>query len=271
MSPRRAGDARGVRMRCAFQSAVLLLAACVRRRPIRLRRMTPVAAARITWWSRPRASPTPRRGSAGAGDRHRPRRRSSAARPATSPNCCASTPASTSAATAAPARPTAVFIRGAESNHTLVLVDGVRINPGHHRPRPALQNILPRMIERIEVVKGPRSALYGTRRDRRRDQRDHAPRRAGRLDRPKPATATTTRAQASLNGGFGHGAAVETRPRRRVARQRRLPDPHDRRHRPRLREPERARRSCAPTLVPAEARAAALARRRARPSTRTSS
>ena len=30
-----------------------------------------------------------------------------------------------------PGQTTAVFIRGAESNHTLVLLDGVRINPGH--------------------------------------------------------------------------------------------------------------------------------------------
>ena len=60
-----------------------------------------------------------------------------------------------------PGQTTAVFIRGAESNHTLVLVDGVRINPGTIG-LSALQNIPPSLIERIEVVKGPRSALYGT-------------------------------------------------------------------------------------------------------------
>jgi vitamin B12 transporter len=60
-----------------------------------------------------------------------------------------------------PGQTTAVFIRGAESNHTLVLVDGVRINPGTIG-LAALQNIPPSLIERIEVVKGPRSALYGT-------------------------------------------------------------------------------------------------------------
>jgi len=60
-----------------------------------------------------------------------------------------------------PGQTTAVFIRGADSNHTLVLVDGVRINPGTIG-LAALQNIPPGMIERIEVVKGPRSALYGT-------------------------------------------------------------------------------------------------------------
>jgi vitamin B12 transporter len=60
-----------------------------------------------------------------------------------------------------PGQTTAVFIRGADSNHTLVLVDGVRINPGTIG-LAALQSIDPSTIERIEVVKGPRSALYGT-------------------------------------------------------------------------------------------------------------
>ena len=41
------------------------------------------------------------------------------------------------------------------------MIDGVRINPGTIG-LPALQNIPPDTIERIEVVKGPRSALWGT-------------------------------------------------------------------------------------------------------------
>ena len=60
-----------------------------------------------------------------------------------------------------PGQTTAVFIRGANSNQTLVMVDGVRINPGTIG-LGALQNIAPSTIERIEVVKGPRSALWGT-------------------------------------------------------------------------------------------------------------
>lgn len=60
-----------------------------------------------------------------------------------------------------PGQSTSVFIRGAESNHTLVLVDGIRINPGTIGSA-GLQNIAPELIERIEVVKGPRSSLYGS-------------------------------------------------------------------------------------------------------------
>ncbi|MFV1996954.1 MAG: TonB-dependent receptor domain-containing protein [Acidiferrobacterales bacterium] len=56
---------------------------------------------------------------------------------------------------------TSIFIRGTESNHALVMVDGVKINPGTIGGA-ALQNIDPDMIERIEIVKGPRSSLYGS-------------------------------------------------------------------------------------------------------------
>lgn len=60
-----------------------------------------------------------------------------------------------------PGQVTSVFIRGAESNHTLVLVDGVKINPGT-LGGAALQNISVDVVERIEIVKGPRSSLYGS-------------------------------------------------------------------------------------------------------------
>ena len=56
---------------------------------------------------------------------------------------------------------TSLFTRGTESNHTVVLIDGVRINPGTIGGA-ALQNIAPESLERIEIVKGPRSSLYGT-------------------------------------------------------------------------------------------------------------
>jgi len=60
-----------------------------------------------------------------------------------------------------PGQTTSLFLRGTESNHTLVLVDGVRVNPGTIGGA-ALQHIAPESIERIEIVKGARSALYGS-------------------------------------------------------------------------------------------------------------
>ena len=60
-----------------------------------------------------------------------------------------------------PGSTTSVFIRGGESNHTLILIDGVRVNPATSGGA-ALQNIAPDSIERIEVVKGPRATLYGS-------------------------------------------------------------------------------------------------------------
>jgi vitamin B12 transporter len=60
-----------------------------------------------------------------------------------------------------PGQTTTLFTRGTESNHTVVLIDGVRINPGTIGGA-ALQNLAPESLERIEIVKGPRSSLYGT-------------------------------------------------------------------------------------------------------------
>jgi vitamin B12 transporter len=59
-----------------------------------------------------------------------------------------------------PGQLAAAFIRGGNSQHTLVLLDGVRLNPTTQGA--ALQNLSPEMLDRIEIVRGPRSTLYGS-------------------------------------------------------------------------------------------------------------
>lgn len=65
------------------------------------------------------------------------------------------------ARTGGPGQASTVFMRGGNSNHTLILIDGVRVND-------ATQGIydfahLPlAQIERIEIVRGPRAALWGS-------------------------------------------------------------------------------------------------------------
>ncbi len=53
-----------------------------------------------------------------------------------------------------------VFVRGANSDHVLVLVDGIRVGSATTGNK-ALSDIPVDMIERIEVVRGPRAALWG--------------------------------------------------------------------------------------------------------------
>ena len=58
---------------------------------------------------------------------------------------------------------TAVFLRGANSEHVLVLMDGVELNdPSSPSSAANLANIPLDNIERIEVLRGPQSVLYGS-------------------------------------------------------------------------------------------------------------
>jgi vitamin B12 transporter len=63
-------------------------------------------------------------------------------------------------ATGGPGQPQALFVRGAGTAQTLVLVDGMRVGSATVGTT-AIEHIPLEMIERIEVVKGPMSSLYG--------------------------------------------------------------------------------------------------------------
>ncbi len=60
-----------------------------------------------------------------------------------------------------PQTATGLFIRGANSNQTLVLIDGMRIN-GSTAGSISFPAIDPAMIERIEILRGAASSLYGS-------------------------------------------------------------------------------------------------------------
>ena len=53
-----------------------------------------------------------------------------------------------------------IFMRGAESDHVLFMIDGIKVG-SVTSGTTAIQNIDVSQIERIEIVRGPRSSLYG--------------------------------------------------------------------------------------------------------------
>jgi vitamin B12 transporter len=60
-----------------------------------------------------------------------------------------------------PASNTSVFLRGADSRHTLVLIDGVKVD-SQSTGGASWQGLPLSQIERVEVLKGPASAIYGS-------------------------------------------------------------------------------------------------------------
>ncbi|MBB4845779.1 vitamin B12 transporter [Paucibacter oligotrophus] len=61
-----------------------------------------------------------------------------------------------------PGSTTSVFLRGASSQHTVLLIDGVRMDKQSGSGGASWENLPLAQIERIEVLRGAASALYGS-------------------------------------------------------------------------------------------------------------
>jgi len=60
-----------------------------------------------------------------------------------------------------PGQIASIFMQGSNSNHTLILINGIKINDSATGVA-AIQNIHPDLIEKIEIIKAPRTSLYGS-------------------------------------------------------------------------------------------------------------
>lgn len=105
-----------------------------------------------------------------------------------------------------PGKSSSIGIRGTNSDHVLVLIDGVRIG-SVTSGNAALQNLPMEQIERIEIVRGPRSSLYGSEAIGGVIQIFT---RQGSKGDPKPWASVTTGSRnhnagsAGVSGGFGN-------------------------------------------------------------------
>lgn len=61
-----------------------------------------------------------------------------------------------------PGQSSSLFMRGAPTAHTMIMIDGVPVRRQGFAAQPALEHILPDQIDHIEIVRGNVSAIYGS-------------------------------------------------------------------------------------------------------------
>jgi vitamin B12 transporter len=127
--------------------------------------------------------------------------------PLSVPDLLAGLPGVSFANTGGYGQQTSLFMRGTNSTHTLLLVDGVRV-ASVSAGLAAFEQIPVEQIERIEIVRGPRSSLYGA--DAIGGVIQIFTRRGTRDGGLRPSFSVTTgsnnllRGQAGLSGGSEH-------------------------------------------------------------------
>lgn len=81
--------------------------------------------------------------------------------PASLPDLLRGTPGLSIASNGGLGKATSLFLRGSESDHVLVLVDGIKLGSATSGGA-SIQDIPVDQVERIEIVRGPFSSLYGS-------------------------------------------------------------------------------------------------------------
>lgn len=101
-----------------------------------------------------------------------------------------------------PGQPASVLLRGADSDQVLVLIDGVKVGSATIGATP-LEHLPIEQIDRIEVVRGPRSSLYGS--EAIGGVIQIFTRRGGGAPRPRVSAGTGSYGTASVSGGISGG------------------------------------------------------------------
>src|SRR5260221_4569131 len=79
----------------------------------------------------------------------------------TLPQALADVPGLNLVQTGGPGGVTSMFIRGANANQTKVIIDGIEVNNPSQNDAFDFGHVLTADLERVEVLRGPQSGLYG--------------------------------------------------------------------------------------------------------------
>jgi len=107
---------------------------------------------------------------------------------------------------------TQVRIRGGEANHSLLFVDGIRFNDPAAGNEPRFELLTSNLLSRIEIVRGPQSALWGSEAPPRSLERPNMAVSTARASPAAPPCAPVTSQSVLRRGGSRATASTRSAP-----------------------------------------------------------